>query len=322
MRPEPVTTDSASVHDGGARNATDPATAARVSVIIPIYNDAGRLERCLAAIEAQTYPRGAFEVIVVDNGSTDDVGSVAARFPSVRLLFEATPGSYAARNTGFAASKGDLIAFTDADCVPDPGWLANGVAVLERAPRCGLIAGRVRVTFEDPDRPTLCELYDSIFDFDQERFITRSKFGCTANILTHAAIVREVGAFDGQMRSVGDRDLGNRIAAAGYALGFAGDAVVAHPGRRTIRQLLVKRLRVAGGHHDRARKRSWPHLRLLHALVRQLLWNPFSGAGRIWRGGRHLGWWTKVRVLGLYVFLCQAEAVERVRLALGGEPGR
>jgi glycosyltransferase involved in cell wall biosynthesis len=320
MRPEPAA--SGIVIE--LREARQPAAspAPRVSVIIPIYNDATRLARCLAALEAQTCARTGFEIIVVDNGSTDDIAAVAARFPRVRFLSEPAPGSYAARNTGVAASSGEVVAFTDADCLPDPDWLANGLEALEGDERCGLVAGRVRVTFESPDHPTLCELYDSIFDFDQERFVARSRFGCTANVLTHASVIREVGAFDGRMRSVGDRDLGNRIAAAGYRLVFAARAVVSHPGRRTVGALLRKRLRVAGGHHARARKRSWPLLRLLVALARQLLWNPFSGAARIWRRGRHLEFATKVRLLALYVFLCHAEAVERVRLQLGGEPGR
>jgi glycosyltransferase involved in cell wall biosynthesis len=302
--------------------AARPTERPRASVIIPIYNDANRLTRCLAALEAQTYPRTDFEIIAVDNGSTDNLAEVAAQFPQVRFLSEPTPGSYAARNRGLAAAAGEFIAFTDADCVPDPQWLANGVDALRRDERCGLVAGGIRVTFASPDRPTLCELYDSIFDFDQERFIARSHFGCTANAMTHAYVLRDVGPFDGRMRSVGDRDLGNRIAAAGYRLVFAEQVVVSHPGRRTIGALLRKRVRVAGGHHQRARKRSWPLLRFVHALVRQTVLNPFSGAARIRRRGRHLSFGTKVRLFGLYVFLCQVEALERIRLQLGGEPIR
>jgi cellulose synthase/poly-beta-1,6-N-acetylglucosamine synthase-like glycosyltransferase len=309
-------------HAAEPKPVARPADGSRASVIIPIYNDADRLGTCLAALEAQTYPRSEFEIIVVDNGSTDNVAEVARRFPRVRLLSEPTPGSYAARNRGLAVATGDVIAFTDSDCIPGPQWLANGIAALRRDDRCGLVAGGIRVTFALPEHPTLCELYDSVFDFDQERFIARSKFGCTANALTRGRVLRDVGLFDGRMRSVGDRDLGNRIAAAGYRLVFANEAVVSHPGRRTVRDLLRKRLRVAGGHHHRASRRSWPRLRLLHALARQILWNPFSGAGRIWRRGRHLSFGTKVRLLGLYVFLCQAESVERIRLLFGGEPVR
>ena len=303
-------------------SATRPTPAYRASVIVPVYNDAERLARCLGALEAQTYPRSAFEIIVVDNGSTDDLAQVVRRFPDVRLLSEPIPGSYAARNRGLAAASGAVIAFTDSDCVPDPDWLMNGITALLGDRECGLVAGGIHVTFASPEHPTLSELYDSIFDFDQERFVARSGFGCTANVLTHARVLRQVGLFDGAMRSVGDRDLGNRIAAAGYRLVFAEPAVISHPGRRRPSDLLRKRRRVAGGHHQRARKSRWPRLRFFHGLARQCLWNPFSGAGRIARKGRHLSVATKVRLLGLYVFLCYAEAVERIRLQLGGEPIR
>jgi glycosyltransferase involved in cell wall biosynthesis len=293
-----------------------------VSVIIPIYNDADRLVGCLEALAAQTYPRSRFEVIVVDNGSTDHIQSVAARFPWVRLLSESKPGSYAARNTGLASAVGEIVAFTDADCLPAPTWLASGVQVLSSSKGVGLVGGAIRVTFESPNRPTLSELYDRIFDFDQERFLKRGKFACTANVFSYTNLARQVGAFDGGMRSVGDRDWGNRVAAAGYELAFAKDAIVAHPARPTVRELLHKRLRVAGGHHVRAKKRTWPLLRFLHALMRQVVWNPFSGAARIWEKIGDVPVVTKLRVLALYIFLCDAEAVERVRLQFGGEPRR
>ena len=111
----------------------------------------------------------------------------------------------------------------------------------------------MRVLFRSDARPTTAELYDRILEFDQARFLARGGFACTANLFTWARVIAEVGAFDGTMKSVGDRDLGNRIADAGYVLAFAPDAVVAHPARATIRALLRKRRRVTGGHHDRTR---------------------------------------------------------------------
>src|SRR3712207_160037 len=95
-----------------------------VTVIVPVYNDAGRVGSCLAALEAQTYPRQRYEVIVVDNGSTDATPAVVQSF-RVRLLFERqVRSSYAARNAGLAEAKGVIIALTDSDCTPTPGWLA------------------------------------------------------------------------------------------------------------------------------------------------------------------------------------------------------
>lgn len=292
-----------------------------VSVVVPVYNGARRLQACLEALDAQTYPRGRFEVIVVDNGSTDRPVDVVARFPGARLLEEQIPTSYAARKRALEAAVGEILAFTDADCVPEPTWLEGGVAHLRRLPRGGLVGGRIDVTVH-PVRPALCELYDRVFDFDQERFVVRGRFACTANLFTTARLVHELGGFDPTLRSGGDRDFGNRVKAAGYDLAFADGAVIAHPARTTLRALLAKRLRVAGGHHDRARKRRFPILSFLSAVCYLLFRNPVVGTARIWRRAPDLPLSKKLGVLGLYVGMCWAELLERIRLQLGGRSRR
>ena len=88
-----------------------------LDVVIPVFNMADTIGRCLESITALDYDPEAFEVIVVDNMSTDDTRQIVAKFP-VRVLEEKVfQSSYAARNTGIAAARGKLIAFTDADCV-------------------------------------------------------------------------------------------------------------------------------------------------------------------------------------------------------------
>lgn len=102
----------------------DPACPPpRLSVVIPMYNSAGTLEACLAALESQTLPRCAFEILVVDNNSTDGSTEIARRFQQVRLLREPEQGAYAARNRALAAARGSVLVFTDPDCIPDPDWL-------------------------------------------------------------------------------------------------------------------------------------------------------------------------------------------------------
>src|SRR3972149_2192306 len=88
----------------------------RVSVIIPFYNDSENLLNCLEAINRQTLDSSRLEIIVVDNGSSQDIESVVKIFPAVNILYEPKEGSYAARNKGILNSKGDILAFTDSDC--------------------------------------------------------------------------------------------------------------------------------------------------------------------------------------------------------------
>ena len=90
-----------------------------ISVIIPVWNSPDLLAKCLAALAVQSYPRERYEVLVVDNGSTDSTAAVARNYPFVTLLSEPVPGAYRARNRGLAAARGEYVAFTDADCIPD-----------------------------------------------------------------------------------------------------------------------------------------------------------------------------------------------------------
>ena len=102
----------------------------QVAVVIPVWNGRTILGRCLDALERQTLPRERFDIIVVDNGSTDGTADIARGYANVTVLEEPTPGSYAARNTALADVRAPITAFTDADCIPDPDWL---VRVLEAA---------------------------------------------------------------------------------------------------------------------------------------------------------------------------------------------
>lgn len=95
----------------------------KVSIVIPVYNEAGHLADCLQSISRQsTKP---YEVIVVDNNSTDNSVAIAKRFPFVRILHEARQGVVYARGTGFDAASGDIIGRIDADTVLTPGWVKS-----------------------------------------------------------------------------------------------------------------------------------------------------------------------------------------------------
>lgn len=228
-----------------------------VSVIIPVLDDQDRLDACLDCFERLTYPRDAFEVIVVDNGSSPPV-----RVPvgGARLLFETRPGSYAARNTGIVAARGEVFAFTDADCLPTPDWLEGGVRRLLAEPGCGLVAGAVEVFCRDRDRPTAAELFELLTGFPQQRFVAQNGFGATANLFATRAAIDAVGGFDATLLTGGDVDLGERVRAAGYRLVYEPGARVRHPARRSIYNLLMKVVRTEVGmkHLAKMRGRRFP----------------------------------------------------------------
>ena len=230
-----------------------------VSVIIPVFNDVKKLRKCLAALEQQTYPHDAFEIIVIDNNSTQDIKSVILDYKQAKYVFEAKPGSYAARNHGLSIAKGKILGFTDADCVPASDWIEKGVQRLLETNNCGFIAGRIDFFFENPKRPTIAELYDSRTFLNQKKYVEEEQFGATANLFTFRNIFDKVGLFNTQLKSGGDREWGKRTHAAGYTPIYADDVRIAHPARYSIQALKKKVSRVVEGQHtsDQEAKKSY-----------------------------------------------------------------
>lgn len=101
----------------------------RVSVVIPVYNGGEALAECLRALAAQTLPAEDYQVIVVDDGSTDGSAEAAKRF-GARLLRQTNQGAASARNRGLRESRAEWVAFTDADCVPSREWLGRLLAAV------------------------------------------------------------------------------------------------------------------------------------------------------------------------------------------------
>ena len=126
----------------GSQSRIEPGSSTEidVSVIVPFYNAESHLESCIEALLTQSYSRSRYEVILVDNNSTDRSAEIVRRHPRIRLLSEGSQGAYAARNRGVAAARSSLLAFTDADCMPHPEWLQRIVATL-REPGVEIVLG-------------------------------------------------------------------------------------------------------------------------------------------------------------------------------------
>src|SRR5262245_59388989 len=114
-----------------------------LSVVVPVWNDAKRIGLCLRALQQQTVSPKCYEIVVVDNGSTDNSVDIVRSFTDIRLVIEPLPGSYAARNKGLSEAAGDLVAFTDSDCIPHPTWLEKAFEVVKENSGFGIVAGRI-----------------------------------------------------------------------------------------------------------------------------------------------------------------------------------
>lgn len=220
-----------------------------ISVIVPVYNDSEQLKTCLNVLEHQTYPQELYEIIVIDNNSQEDIAAVVDRFSQACLTYESRRGSYAARNQGLSVAKGELIGFTDSDCIPASDWIEKGVENLLRHPECGLVAGKIELFFKTPGKPTVVELYDSMNFLRQEHYVEQLNFGATANLFTYRSVFNRVGLFNADLKSSGDREWGQRVHKSGYTQIYAEDVCVTHPARYEFKEMSKKISRITRGHY-------------------------------------------------------------------------
>lgn len=293
------------------------------SVIIPVFNDAKHLKNCLSALEEQTYPKHLYEVIVVDNASdeTEKIEDVVAQFGQVISTYEGTPGSYAARNTGILLAKGEVIAFTDADCIPASEWIEKGVINLLKVPSCGLIAGRINIFFKDPSRATLVELHESVFAFPQQYFLDKYRGCATANLFTFKKVIDQAGLFNAEIKSGGDLEWGHRVYSQGYQQIYADDTCIAHPARSSFDQLHKKFIRIAGGVYDLYVKQSHPVQTKVKTLFRVLfddLFRVLESIFYVFKSSSLEGSRKKIGVSFVILIVGYISIVEKIRLQFGG----
>lgn len=215
----------------------------RLSVIVPVYRDWDLLPPLLEAFAAQTLDAAAFEILVVNNEAPRPAPPLA--LPGHARLVEApAPGSYAARNAGAAAARGAWLVFTDADCRPEPGWLAALARAAQAHPR-DLVAGPVEMQ-SPAAAPNACEIYDLLRGIPQARYIARG-YAATANLAVPRAAFDAVGGFEPGRFSGGDAVFCRRAGALGHRLRLAPEAVVGHPARSDWAGLKAKARRIKGG---------------------------------------------------------------------------
>ncbi len=284
----------------------------RFSVVVPVYRDWHLVPALLACLQRQTLAPERFEVILVDNGSPDF--AVPPALPeNARIVRCETPGSYAARNEGVRHSRGEWLAFTDADCLPAPEWLG---ALDEEAGRhawATLIAGAVEVVGLSA-APSAAEIHDIVRGIPQARYVGRG-YGATANLAAPRAVFDAVGGFDAGRFSGGDADFCRRAGARGVALVYAPRARVDHPARATWRAVAAKARRIKGGQIARGsprRRAAW---------VARTLVPPVPEAWRLLGATRHP---LRHRLVAVAVQagLWGVEVGETIRLLAGGDPRR
>ena len=231
---------------------SDQLISPSASVIVCTHNGARTLRRCLECLARLDY--GNYEVIIVDDGSTDNTAAIAAEF-GFRVISTGNRGLSSARNTGLAAARGEIVAYIDDDAFPDPHWLNYLTATFASSshasvggpnvppPNDGLVADCVA---NSPGGPVHVLLSDQVAEHIP---------GC--NMAFWRSRLLEVGGFDPQFRVAGDDvDICWKIQEKGWTIGFSPAAVVWHHRRNTVRGYLKQQS--GYGKAEALLERKWP----------------------------------------------------------------
>lgn len=226
-----------------------------VSVIVPVYNSAATLERCLKALSVQDFD--SFEVIVVDNGSAD--GSVAIieswqkKYPvDLHLIHENRRGAGAARNSGVSEAKGEWLAFTDSDCEPDRDWLSTGWRLIEtNSPEA--MAGTAWGSMQGGLSAKLLGLTTLSVGLQEHWRDSSGETGvngfATANFWIKKMLFDQLRGFDEELTASGeDYDLCARIYGIGKRILYSPELKVLHHHLSGFSDLLFKAVRYGRAH--------------------------------------------------------------------------
>jgi cellulose synthase/poly-beta-1,6-N-acetylglucosamine synthase-like glycosyltransferase len=214
-----------------------------VSVVVPVLNGQETIGDCLNSVLRTDYPAERREVLVVDNGSRDRTAEIVKRFP-VRYVLEERRGVSHARNRGLAESRGELVAFTDADCVVSTRWLAE---LLRPFAEPGVSGSAGEIVAYPPT--TAAERYVARRKPLWQDWSSRARMPwfLLGNTAFRRQVFDRVGAFDTNAIGIPDIDFSLRFFEAGLRLHYCRSAVVFHRHRETVRALFVQQLRGGRG---------------------------------------------------------------------------
>jgi len=194
-----------------------------VSVIIPVLNAQKTLEKCVLSVINQDYPKNRYEIICIDNGSNDASMSILKKYnDSVKILIEKEKSSYAARNKGVKSAKGEIILFTDSDCIADKNWIKNIIIPFKDTNNI-LVSGNVKAY----NPITTIQSYYNNFCHNHKNF-SKWCLTTTSNCAIPKKLFFKIGGFNTTLKSGGDLELSHRINKINTEFSFQKNAIVYH----------------------------------------------------------------------------------------------
>jgi glycosyltransferase involved in cell wall biosynthesis len=225
-----------------------------VSIIIPVYNDPFGLKETLDCLVTQVFPKDQYEIIVIDNGSTDstfEIGnSYADQFHGlIRFVLEnKVKGSYAARNKGIEVSHGKLLIFMDANVTVGSDYIEK-VNDRFRKSDVDYLGCNVKMIIK---KPSISSTYNSIHGFKIENSIHNENYTPTCNLIVKRKVINKIGNFDSRLEGGGDFEFGERVTSAGFRLDYAKGIILYHPTRSSYKSLIEKAIRIGRGNAQMA----------------------------------------------------------------------
>ena len=287
-----------------------------ISVIIPHLNQDAALERLLRSLDAQADCDADVEIIVVDNGSATPLPESISANSRVRSLHEATPGPGPARNRGAAVANGAILAFIDADCIADAGWIPAILTHFRKRDAAAVIGGDVRIAPRSA-RLDPIEAYESIFGYRFELYIRRDGYAGTGNLAVRREVFDAVGPFGG-IQIAEDRDWGQRATRVGFPPAYVPEMIIYTEARENFSELARKWDRQIA--HDFAdvkgvkRRLRW----LLRSLA--LAASPIVEIPRVLNSSRISGSRARMLAYGILVRIRLHRSRRMLQLLLGGRP--
>ena len=214
-----------------------------VSVVVPVYNGEKYIISCLESLSSQSLPKKNVEVIVVDNCSEDNSVNIARQY-NATVLKETKRGSYAARNAGVHAARGQIIGFIDVDCIASSDWIKHALSNFTASPPVEILAGRVE--FIIPEKLTVWGDFDRHTFLNQE-YSFRSGVAKTANMFVKREVFENAGYFNDKLLSGGDIEWTSRAVRFGASIKYEPKALVYHPVRNNFNEIAKKVYRVGTG---------------------------------------------------------------------------
>lgn len=216
-------------------------TSPRFTIVVPTRDRPRQLAACLEAVGALRYPREAHETLVIVDGGGPIHPAVerAAERARARLVPQSAAGPATARNRGAAEARGEVLAFLDDDCAPDPDWLRELDAALATVPGCGAGGRTVNALTDNPYASASQALIDYLYGYYNREF-ARDPMFTTNNLALPRAGFREVGGFDARFSRAGgeDRELCLRWARSGRRIVYAPRAIVRHSHDLSLRRFV------------------------------------------------------------------------------------